>query len=217
MRGNERMEEKPTMRSRGKSETSHQRNWWKWAFLILLGIIIGAIVWVFVQLQPYSEGSVNSTPLDTSDEIVLEVRTGKEELTQLVNQYIENNMDENEMQYTLVLEDEAQLQGEIEVFGFPVPFSLLFDPYVLENGNLQLRATDLQLGTLSLPISFAMNQIGSRLPLPDWIAMDSETQLIVVNLNEFELQEGVHFSMERINLPEDDIRIHIHLPQDAVQ
>lgn len=208
------MEDQPTTRSNEKKRSS---NGWKWAFLILLGVVVGAIFWFIMQLQPYSQGEVNQTPLDTSDEIVLEVRTGKEELSQLVNQYIENNMDGDDMSYTLVLEDQAELQGEIEVFGFPVPFTLLFDPYVLENGNLQLRATDLQLGSLSLPISFVMNQIGSRLPLPDWVVMDSETQMIVINLNEFELREGVQFSVERIDLPEDDIRIRIHLPQDAVQ
>lgn len=211
------MKENPDTRSKQKNSRPNKVNGWKWSFLILLGIVIGAVVWFFVQMQPYTRGSVNEAPLDTSDEIVLEVRTGKEELSQLANQYIENNMEDNEMSYTLILEDEAQLQGEMEVFGFPVPFTLLFEPYVLENGNLQLRATDLQIGTLSLPISFVMNQIGSRLSLPDWIVMDSESQIVVINLNEFELEEGVQFSMERINLPEDDIRIRIHLPQDAVQ
>lgn len=211
------MKKNPATRSKEKNTRPKKVNGWKWSFLILLGIVIGAVIWFLVQMQPYTRGSVNEAPLDTSDEIVLEVRTGKEELSQLANQYIENNMRDSEMSYTLVLEDEAQLQGEIEVFGFPVPFSLLFEPYVLENGNLQLRATDLQLGSLSLPISFAMNQIGSRLPLPEWIVMDSEAQIVVINLNEFELEEGVQFSMERINLPEDDIRIRIHLPQDAVQ
>lgn len=210
------MEENPSRRS--TTEDRHREvNWWKWAFLILLGMVIGIIAWVLVQMRPVSEGTANQAPFDTSDEIVLEMRTGRDELEQLANQYIENNTEDSEMNYQILFEETAQLQGEIEVLGFPVPFTLVFEPYVLQNGNLQLRANDLQLGTLSLPISFAMNQINQHLPLPDWIAMDSASQLIIVNLNEFELQNGVQFSMERINLPENDIRVRIHLPQEAVQ
>ena len=90
-------------------------------------------------------------------------------------------------------------------------------PYVLENGNLQLRGESLNIGSLNLPISFAMAQISRQVDFPEWIAIDSEDQFIIVNLNEFSLDNGTQFSLERINLQENDIRLNIHLPLDAVR
>ena len=36
-----------------------------------------------------------------------------------------------------IWENEALLNGTFEVLGFPIDFYLYFDPYVMENGNVQ--------------------------------------------------------------------------------
>lgn len=193
-------------------------NGWKWAFLILSGLLIGAVVWTLQQIQPVEVGEENTAPVEQVDsDIILEVRTGRSELTRLTNTYLEQEMADEFVGFTFQLEEQAELHGEIEVFGFPIEFSLFLTPYVLENGNLQLRGDSINIGSLNLPVSFAMAQIGRQVDFPEWIAIDSDEQLIVVNLNEFQLDNGVRFSMSRIDLPEDDIRVNIHLPEEAIQ
>lgn len=193
-------------------------NLWKWAFLILLGLLIGASIWIFQQLQPVEMGEQNTAPVEQLEtDIILEVRTGRAELTRLANTYLEQEMADGFVGFTFELEEQAELHGEIEVFGFPIEFSLFMTPYVLENGNLQLRGDSINIGSLNLPVSFAMAQIGRQVDFPEWIAIDSEEQLIVINLNEFELDNGIRFSMSRIDLAEDDIRVNIHLPEEAIQ
>ena len=38
------------------------------------------------------------------------------------------------------------------MLGHDIPFYLYFDPYVMANGNVQLKAKSLSIGTLGLPI-----------------------------------------------------------------
>src|SRR5699024_3605967 len=127
-------------------------------------------------------------------------------LEQLANQFLKEEGAGKNIQYELLIRDKVRLIGDLEIFGIAVPFELDLDPYVMEDGNLQLKATALSLGNLKLPISFVMSQIQKQLELPEWVTVHSEAKYLVLHLNEFELSSGIHFSMEHINLPENDIR-----------
>lgn len=212
------MSEQRSQKSKQSSSKKSSNNYWKWAFLILVGLLIGLLVWLFVQLQPVTIEEENTAPIETAeDDLIFEVSTTKEDVTRLTNEYLTQELDGQFEGFNFNLEDSAELSGEIEVFGFPIQFSLFMTPYVLENGNLQLRGESLNIGSLNLPISFAMAQISRQVDFPDWIAIDSENRFIIVNLNEFSLENGTQFSVDRINLQENDIRINIHLPLNAVR
>ena len=119
--------------------------------------------------------------------------------------------------YTFTIDEDVELAGILQIFGFDVDFTLLMDPYVMEDGNLQLRATSIQLGSLELPIGIAMNVLSQQLDLPNWVRIDSEQQFILIALNEFQLENDVQFSMQQIDLEEDDVRVNIILPEESVR
>jgi len=207
--------EKRTNRPDNKSRSI---NGWKWAFLVLMGLLIGIGIWLLIQLQPVSVGEENTAPISTAeDDLIFEMSTTKEDVTRLTNLYLQEELDNQFSGFEFSLEESAELSGEIEVFGFPIQFSLFMTPYVLENGNLQLRGESINIGSLDLPVSFAMAQIARQVDFPEWIAIDSESQFIIVNLNEFSLDNGTQFSLDRINLEENDLRINIHLPVEAIR
>lgn len=52
-------------------------NGWKWAFLTLLAIIIGTIIWFFTQLSPVIIGEPDLRVTDTKDEVMFQVSTKK--------------------------------------------------------------------------------------------------------------------------------------------
>lgn len=211
------MSESRTDRSTTEGQNS-RINAWKWAFLILIGLLVGAFIWLYQQIQPVQVGEVSTESIEQAEgDLTFEVRTGREQVTQVANSYLEQEMADQPVDFTFMLEEQAELNGELEVFGFPIDFSLYMTPYVLENGNLQLRGESLNLGTLNMPISFAMSQIARQADFPEWIAIDSDDEMIVVNLNEYELENGVQFSFNRIDLEQDDIVVNIHLPQEAIQ
>ncbi|MCI3029606.1 YpmS family protein [Desemzia sp. C1] len=203
------MEEK-----RAKKQTKSPINYWKWAFLTLAAVLLGAGIWLVQQLQvqPAGQEIVNETAVDTSDVMTFSVSARKEEVTQLMNQYIEEEVAGSNVNYEVLLDETFQLAGSFQLFGFEVPFNLFMDPYVTENGNIQLKANELSLGRLNLPISFAMNQIGSQLSIPDWVVINGENETITFNLNEFQLESGMFFSAERIDLVENDILVNVHVP-----
>lgn len=195
-------------------------NGWMWAFLILLGIIISLSIWVIVRLQPSNSDYTGEQAGDVTvieDSLSFEVVTDKNQLNRVINLYLEEELDEQFSGYNVMIDEDVQLSGALQVFGFDVDFLLRMDPYVVDDGNLQLRATSIQLGSFDLPIGIAMSVLSQQLDLPHWIRVDSEQQMILVALNEFQLENDVQFAMQRIDLQEDDIRLNIILPEEAVR
>ena len=197
---------------RAGKEKKESINLWKWAFLILAAILLGTGIWFIQQLQPVRYGEVNETIVNTEDVMTFSVSAQKEEVTQLMNQYIDEEVKGNNVNYEVLLDESFQLTGSFEVFGFEVPFNLYMDPFVTDNGNIQLKAKQLSLGQLNLPISFVMNQLGSQLSIPDWVVIDGETETITLNLNDFQLDSGIFFSAERIDLVENELLVNVHIP-----
>jgi len=198
-----------------RNQQKNKLNGWKWAFLVLLASVIGIGVWFFTQLTPVIIGETNLDIRDSNEEVMFQVSTEKDDINQLVASYLKNEkVVKGPVNYQFRLEDQAQLVGTFQFFGKDVQFQLFLEPYVMENGNLQFKATNLSIGKLRLPITFALNQIEGQLNIPDWVAIDSEQETIVFNLNEFTLESGMHFSADKINLAENDIRINVYLPTD---
>lgn len=205
-----------TKRSQHQSESKQKINGWKWAFLLLAGMIVGLLVWVAIQVTtPVSEQGENApSEVATSDDLAFEVRSGKDQLALLANQFLVKEADTEQLSYEIVLNEKVQLVGELAIFGINVPFELDMDPYVMEGGNLQLKATALSLGNLKLPLSFVMKQIEKQLPLPQWVTVHPDPHYILVHLDEFQLKSGIHFTMEYVNLSEDDIRVNVFVPNE---
>lgn len=198
-------------------ERKEPLNIWKWAFLTLAAILIGTGIWFVQQLQPVRYGEVNETPVNTEDVMTFSVAAQKEEVTQLMNQYIDEEVTGSNVNYEVLLDENFQLAGSFEVFGFEVPFNLYMDPFVTDNGNIQLKADQLSLGQLNLPISFVMNQLGNQLSIPEWVVIDGETETITLNLNDFQLDSGIFFSAERIDLVENELLVNVHIPASTTE
>lgn len=206
--------------TRGKRTPRQKASGWKWAFYILLGLILALFGWFIWRLQPVDDHAGPAEPInrvETEGELTFQLSTDKAQLNQLVNLYLEENL-ENEFEgYTLSIDENVELGGTIEVIGFSVNFNLQMQPLVMENGDLQLRAEGIQLGSFDLPLGLTLNILGQQLELPEWVRVNSEDEYILVALNEFELENGMHFAMDKINLEEDDIRVTIFLPQEAMR
>lgn len=207
------------------SETRGNRsrgiNVWKWAFFIFLVLIVSVLFWIGWQLRPTEEstqsiGTEEFVPVE-GDELVFEMTSNRQQLNRVVNLYLSSELGEDFSGYAFTVDENVELSGIFQVFNFDVDFSLYMDPYVMEDGNLQLRATSIQLGAFELPTGLAMNVISQQLDLPEWVRINSEEQIILVALNEFELENGASLRMNRIDLEADDITIDIVLPEEAVR
>ncbi|MDN6218505.1 MAG: YpmS family protein, partial [Enterococcus sp.] len=95
-----------------------------------------------------------------------------------------------------------------------VDFYLYFDPYVMDNGNVQLKARDLSIGSLNLPVSQVMATVKRGYKFPKWVAIDPEEQTIVLKLNEFKMSNGMFIKANHIDLVGDDIQFSLYLPKE---
>ena len=102
------------------------------------------------------------------------------------------------------------------MFGTEVPFSLLFDPYVMENGNVQLRGKSVEVANFSLPVHLVMRLLGNQINFPDFIAFDSESQIIVLNLNELSMDLSFDLEMTQIDLINDVIEFNLQINEDVI-
>ena len=178
-------------------------------------MILGTGAFFTSRIFAIREPNYKATPevVRTGDPI-LTISTNKEKVNQVIAYYLEEYLDNSDIQYHFTLENEAMLTGEFEILTFPVTFYLYFDPYVMENGNVQLRAKSLSVGTLNLPVSEVMKMVKRNFKLPEWIEVNSEEQNIMIRLDKFQMANGLFMKANRINLLDDDIQFSLYLPKD---
>src|SRR5699024_7484628 len=116
-------------------------------------------------------------------EMVFTATANREDTEQFINTFLSTVLNEEENNISVELKDQLLVHGQLEVFQLNVPFTISFDPYILENGNVQLRASAVELGTFSLPVGATMSLVADQFYVPDFIAIDSEEEMIVINLN----------------------------------
>lgn len=204
-------------RSKKTSTQVTNKNYWKWAFLILLGVVLGSSIFLGTRISANREPKFAEVPAITQrqGEPVLTINTNKEKVNQMISFFLSNYQKDQDISYKFYLENEALLNGTFKVLGFPVNFYLYFDPYVMENGNVQLKAKSLSIGTLSLPIKDVMNMIKRNYKLPDWIEINTDDLTIMLRLDQFRMQNGMYIRADKIDLVNDDIRVSLYLPKNV--
>lgn len=192
-------------------------NWWKWAFLGLVLVLILFVVQLMGSFQSVSINEPNNNEVTHTDqEMVFTATANREDTEQFINTFLSTVLDEEENNLSVELKDQLLVHGQLEVFQLNVPFTISFDPYILENGNVQLRASAVELGSFSLPVGATMSLVADQFYVPDFIAIDSEEEMIVINLNEFNTEQNISVEMVRIDLPEDEIQMNLYIHEDEI-
>lgn len=207
-----------TEQRRLKKNTDKQgTNLWKWAFIGLVTVLLFVVFQLFNAVQPVSINEPNQDVISYGDEQMTVTATiNREDTEQFMNTFLTATLAEQYSNYYVEVNEQLNIHGDLEIFSFTVPFMLTFDPYVLENGNVQLRADAVQLSSFSLPVGAVMSLLGNQLEVPDFIAIDSDSQIIVLNLNELAEDYNVAVELLRIDLPEDEIEMNLKIHEDMI-
>lgn len=187
-------------------------NWWKWLFIALVAILLGSGAYLGVKLT-------TPPPADTSSEQLIKrdptfaINLKKSQVNAVISYYLNHYLKDSKIKYEFDLDDQAILKGKFKLLGYPVPFSIYFDPYVKENGDVQLKARRMAIGSLSVPIKTVMNYIGNSYKFPKWVVLDSKQKMILLKLNQFKMKNGMQIKATRIDLPNDKIDLNVYIPQ----
>lgn len=202
---------------RKDKKTRSTINWWKWAFIGLIVLLFLLFFQLMRSIQPVTINEPNMETINSNEEeMVFTAAASKEDTEQFLNTYLASTLGESYEGYSIVIDDQLEINGNLEVFSFTVPFTLSFDPFVLENGNVQLRADSVKLGSLSLPVGAVLSLLSNQLEVPYFVAIDSEQEVVVINLNEFNQHNDIAIQMVRIDLPEDDIQMNLSVDEEMI-
>jgi uncharacterized protein YpmS len=204
-------------RSQLPKKTPKQKiNQWKVAFLVLLGLVIGAFAFLAFRITQVREPNLKATPeiVEKKGEPVITIQSKKQQINDLIDFYLQDFQKDTDIQYKFYLENEALLNGTFSVLGHDVQFYLYFDPYVMENGNVQLKAKSLSVGSLGLPIKEILKFVKRDYKLPKWVEVNPDDKTILLRLDQFRMQNGLFIRAEKINLVDDNIQMSIYLPKE---
>ena len=214
-------EEEKTSRHKEKKEFKFLqlfKNPWKVAFITLVAILIGLTSVVMFRITtPRMTYDKNLPKVSASENPIFDVNMKKDQVNATINYFLEDAMEESGVDYSFVLENQAMIDGTFSLLGHETHFYLYFEPYVLNDGNVQLKAKSLSVGSLSIPIPAMINYIGSTTDLPNWIELDADQQLINLHLNKFKLENGMSVRAKKINLIDDEISFSIYLPKEKTK
>ncbi|WP_299093144.1 YpmS family protein [uncultured Metabacillus sp.] len=189
-------------------------NKWKLSFFILLVINLLFVLLItsllFIPSQKPSE-KVNHAD---KEEIAVPflISTDKKSLTDLINHYLEEETDQENLQYRVELKENVNVYGVINAFNKDINMALILEPIVKPDGNMQLFVKELSIGRLKLPVSYVLKYMNTNYDLPDYVVIDSGKKIIDINLDQLTLKNGLSARAESFNLKEDDITFQLLVP-----
>lgn len=216
---------KKTEEKKGRNKESKElqflkffKNPWKIAFITLVAILIGfTSVLMFRISAPRMSYDKNLPKVSASDKPIFDINMKKDQVNSTINYFLKESMEESGVDYSFVLENQALIDGTFSLLGHETHFYLYFEPYVLSDGNVQLKAKSLSVGSLNVPIPAMINYIGSTTDLPSWIELDADQRLINLHLDKFKMENGMSVKAKKINLIDDEISFSIYLPKEKTK
>ncbi|GIN56572.1 YpmS family protein [Lederbergia ruris] len=191
-----------------------KKNVWKVLFFALLSInilfffAIGLFLFLAGEEQPIPESPAENTK--KMSEFL--IQTNKNDLNELINHYIEKENLNGPIDYSIVLSDEVELNGELNVFTSTLQLKMTFEAYALDNGDLLLEQKSLSLGGIRLPVSEILKIIRSAYKLPEWVIIQPSEKQIYVSLQSMRLNNDIQIRAEKFDLTENEIVMKMLVP-----
>lgn len=181
---------------------------WKFRFFILL--IMNAVILLAVGLilYPFFQSTTNQLPEEalhlSNDDLALNLKTTKEEVADFINAFLHAN----ETEFSILLEKDVSLQGDIQLLHMTFPVAANFTPNVTESGNLILSLKTITLANLNVPHRYILQYFANMMDLPEWISVIPEEELIYFNF--YDMNESqTKIRIESFDLQQDHIEFSI--------
>lgn len=205
--------------TRQKKQTIKKVNYWKWAFLSLVGVLLIGIFSLVRLTRSVTtlQDETERPETDQTEAIEIVSELSKADVEFVLNSFLEAELKEMPTPYQIQIEENMVLSSAVDLMGLTIPFALTFEPYATEEGNLQLRAQAVEVASLSLPVNVIMAALGNQMDLPSFIQLDSKAQMILVNLNELHHYYPYGIELEKVDLINDEIRLKLFVNKDTLK
>lgn len=191
------------------------RNRWKAGFFTLLGLNILVILVAAVLLMiPLEDDELSENNSEERDNVAFQIRAAKDDLNQMIDHYIQEEGYKGPVNYSVVLNDNVELNGSVPVFTSEINFKMTFEAKALENGDLLLKQNSISVGALKLPVSHVLKIIRDSYNFPEWVKIQPNDELIYVSLQNLEMKSDLQVRAEKFDLKNDDIVFNMLVPVD---
>ena len=194
-------------------------NGWKIAFIVLACTLIGGSLVLLSRLTQEREDipALVGNPFEPSGAPLVTLQSQKEQINKIAAVYLDSlqadSKNQSDQNYQFILKNEALITGKFDLLGFPMNFY----PFVMDDGNIQLKAKSLSVGLLDLPINQVLKMIAKASKLPEWIEVNAKNEMIILHLNQLELKNGLYVQAKTINLVEDKIEFKLYLAEEKIK
>ncbi|WP_316569888.1 YpmS family protein [Neobacillus sp. YIM B06451] len=189
------------------------RNKWKTAFLILLGLVLAAIVTMFIlAMVPLDGLKKEQAEVMDGEAVSFLIRTNRDDVNKLINHYLEKEVADTPVNYEVRVNDEVELYGTVPFFSQELNMKLTFVPEALENGDLLLKQKSISVGQLRLPVPYVLDFIRKSYKLPKGVAIWPNERQVVVHMQQLKLKSDVKLKANSFDLEKDDISFTLLVP-----
>lgn len=192
-------------------------NWKNLFYSLLILNVVGfltILLLIFWPVQGVDTNKIDHPSTEESSEFI--VRTTKKNLNELVNAYIEKLLRGTNHQYSVSLDEDVHLLGELPVFSTTVPLSIHLEPIVQENGDIILVQKSISIGLLQLPNKKIMEYIKKYLPMPEWVIVNPKEEEIYVAVSEMDIRSNFAVSVEQFDLDANNLSFKIKVPYQTL-
>ena len=195
-------------------QINNKKDWKKRFYLLLLiNIIIIFVLAVYLYSPiPEKELDIASKEYESETSSQFVVRTTKQNLNNLVNAYLDKLLANTEHVYSIHLDEDVQLFGELPIFSSTVPLLIHFEPIVQENGDLVLKQKSISVGQLQLPNKKIMQYIDKYLPTPEWVIIDPRNEEVYIEVTEMDIKSNFKIGVEQFDVEANNISFKIEVP-----
>ncbi|WP_162143208.1 YpmS family protein [Schleiferilactobacillus harbinensis] len=186
-------------------------NPWRWAFLILAGIVLGCGIFLGVRIFTPAANTPKVTQVAGAPSLT--VALNRKQINQLTQHYLDDYLKDSKIKYQLRVEETSVLLiGTVKFLGSSIQFNLVLTPYVQDNGDVQLRAKQLAIGSLNVPVNFVLSFVQSSYKLPKWVSVDQKHETIMLHLTRFKTAGGFQITAKRLDFAADQFVFNVYLP-----
>ncbi|WP_037986090.1 YpmS family protein [Thalassobacillus devorans] len=192
------------------------KNKWKVLFLALAALNIGIIIWILALIfLPTSYTIVNVEDQQKTEEAEFTIVSTKENLEQLVNEFLSQLPSDDDLNYSVSLERNVELKGNIKAFDQKIPLKMNFEPIVQENGDVVLQQEGISLGKLPLPNKKVLEYVNKSFDLPEWVIINPNEETIYVAVTEMKPASNFDLRVDRFNLKTNQLAFKIRVPNHS--
>jgi uncharacterized protein YpmS len=201
-----------TKNSAAKAVKKH--NYWKWAFILLLAIVLGSGLFVMQQVTAPNQQAREITQKTSSHQqhATINVEMNKQQLNTTINYYLKRQQKNKKIKYQFYVDQAAVLVGTTKLLGQRVSFSLYTQPTVTSQGNILLHAKSVAIGTLNAPPKFILSYIQKNYNLGKWVTIDSKNETIRLNLRQIKGFHGISVRAQKIDLTQNQFKFKVDVP-----